>query len=403
MNHKELGIYIHIPFCVKKCLYCDFISGPATEETKVNYVNRLLKEIEIQAEYFRNCTISTVFIGGGTPSVLRTDLLALILCKLKEKFVFEDDYECTIEVNPGTVDFVKLQEYRKAGINRLSIGLQSCHDKELKALGRIHDYSAFEDTYRMAREAGFENINVDLMSSVPEQTRDSFIRSLKTVVELEPEHISVYSLIVEEGTPFYDMDLNLPDEDEERKIYYDTGRVLQEYGYAQYEISNYAKKGRECRHNIRYWQCKEYIGFGVAAASFYNGVRWKNTEELHTYLQTELCDVINRFQSKVIKGVSSNLPEDCFLAENDFYEEVILLSENDKMAEFMFMGLRMNEGVSKTEFVARFGCGLEEKYGPVIEKHIQNDLLEKVGDFLRLTDKGRDVCNFVMADFLISV
>ena len=380
MHRKSLGIYIHIPFCVQKCLYCDFVSGPASDEIKRNYVNYLLKEIEAciygnksGSEYI----VDTIFIGGGTPSVLDAERIEEILCKLKEKFAISNDCECTIEVNPGTVDFTKLEKYREAGINRLSIGLQSCNDNELKILGRIHNFKDFEDMFQSARTAGFDNINVDLMSSIPEQTEESFTRSLKQVINLSPEHISVYSLIVEEGTPFYEMDLNLPDEDTERQIYYKTGEILKEHGYGQYEISNYAKPGKECKHNICYWQCDEYIGFGVAAASYFNGVRWKNTEDINFYI-------------KYMQGEQ----------RDDFYSEKDILTPEEQCAEFMFMGLRMNQGVSAEEFYKRFGITPDEKYGEIIEKHIQNGLLVKEENYIRLTDKGRDVCNFVMADFL---
>ncbi len=382
MNHKQLGIYIHIPFCVQKCLYCDFISGPATNNTKRNYVNSLLKEVEL-CNLAQEYVVDTVFIGGGTPSVISGDLIKGILCKLKERFKFTTDCECTIEVNPGTVDPEKLRIYREAGINRLSIGLQSCNDNELKILGRIHNYKAFEETFAAARQAGFDNINVDLMSSIPEQTEESFIRSLQKIIKLEPEHISVYSLIVEEGTPFYEMDLNLPDEDTERQIYYKTGQILKEHGYDQYEISNYAKPGKECRHNIRYWKCNEYIGFGVAAASYFNGVRWKNTEDINDYMN-------------YMQGVGNIEDMKC----DSFYSEKEILTQEEQCAEFMFMGLRMNQGVSAEEFCNRFGFVPEEKYGEIITKHIKNDLLVKEENCIRLTDKGRDVCNFVMADFL---
>lgn len=381
MNRKTIGIYIHIPFCVQKCLYCDFISGPASLSTKRDYVNQLIKEIELSQESY---IVDTVFIGGGTPSVLDADWIKEILCKLKERFDFTDDCECSIEVNPGTVDFDKLKKYREAGLNRLSIGLQSCNDNELKALGRIHDYSTFKETYRLAREAGFENINVDLMSSIPEQTKESFINSLQKVIKLNPEHISVYSLIVEEGTPFYDMDLNLPDEEEERRVYHETGRVLKEYGYEQYEISNYAKPGNECKHNIRYWKCKEYIGFGVAAASYLNGMRWKNTENVGKYI-------------KYLQSASANSN----MKNSDFYCEKEILTPEDKYAEFMFMGLRMNQGVSKKEFACQFACTIEEKFGNIIKKHIHNGLLVEADDCIRLTEKGRDICNYVMADLLL--
>lgn len=383
MNRKSLGIYIHIPFCVQKCLYCDFVSEPASLEIKRNYVNQLLKEIAFY-NFDNKYMVDTIFIGGGTPSVLDADWIKAILCKLEDGFEISYDCECTIEVNPGTVDLEKLKKFREAGVNRLSIGLQSCNDNELKALGRIHNFKTFEEMFWAARQAGFDNINVDLMSSIPEQTEESFIRSLKRVVELNPEHISVYSLIVEEGTPFYEMNLNLPDEDTERQIYYKTGKILNENGYGQYEISNYAKHGRECRHNIRYWQCDEYIGFGVAAASCLDNVRWKNTENINKYL--EYMQKASGFED---------------LRKEDFYSEKEVLTPEEQCAEFMFMGLRMNNGVSEENFRRRFGYIPEERYGEVIAKHIQNGLLEKKDKCIRLTDKGRDICNYVMADFLL--
>mgnify|MGYP003291607325 CR=1 FL=1 len=383
MNRKSLGIYIHIPFCVQKCLYCDFVSEPASLEIKRNYVNQLLKEIAFY-NFDNKYMVDTIFIGGGTPSVLDADWIKAILCKLEDRFEISYDCECTIEVNPGTVDLEKLKKFREAGVNRLSIGLQSCNDNELKALGRIHNFKTFEEMFWAARQAGFDNINVDLMSSIPEQTEESFIRSLKRVVELNPEHISVYSLIVEEGTPFYEMNLNLPDEDTERQIYYKTGKILNENGYGQYEISNYAKHGRECRHNIRYWQCDEYIGFGVAAASCLDNVRWKNTENINKYL--EYMQKASGFED---------------LRKEDFYSEKEVLTPEEQCAEFMFMGLRMNNGVSEEIFRRRFGYIPEERYGEVIAKHIQNGLLEKKDKCIRLTDKGRDICNYVMADFLL--
>ncbi len=384
MNRKTVGIYIHIPFCVQKCLYCDFISAPASSQIKKEYVEQLLKEIELRTQGFDTFMVDTVFIGGGTPSVLEPKDIERILCKLKEEFCISPDCECSIEVNPGTVDMNKLMAYREAGINRLSIGLQSCNDNELKALGRIHDFRIFEETFRLARKAGFDNINVDLMSSIPEQTVESFEKSLKCIVELEPEHISVYSLIVEEGTPFYNMNLNLPSEDEERLIYHETGRILKEHGYSQYEISNYAKSGKECKHNIKYWKCDEYIGFGVAAASYLNGVRWKNTENINKYMKCMR-------DSLAVQD----------LQDEDFYCEREILTPEDQYAEFMFMGLRMNEGVSKKEFVKRFGVSVNEIYGDIIRKHLQNGLLIQADERIQLTDRGRDISNCVMADFII--
>lgn len=417
MNRKSLGIYIHIPFCVQKCLYCDFVSAPACEKEKIDYVNFLLKEIENKKEMIFGFhkqgvtessengmddaldnqgfdVVDSIFIGGGTPSTLPGECVQAILCKLKENFRIVKNCECSIEVNPGTVDKKKLLQYKEAGVNRLSIGLQSCNFHELKALGRIHDYQDFEKTFQAAREVGFENINVDLMSAIPNQTVESFVASLRKVAELAPEHISVYSLIVEEGTPFYDMDLNLPTEDQEREMYAKTGEILKAYGYGQYEISNYAKPGKECRHNIRYWQCEEYLGFGVAAASYYAGVRWKNLE-----MRQEYENVISSFikENKTGQEMTDFYAGDIW---KEYFSEWEELTEEDRYTEFMFMGLRMNSGVSKKEFRKRFGRNMDEVYGPVLEKHIQNGLLKCLEDRIVLTERGRDVCNVVMADFL---
>lgn len=378
MNRKTIGIYIHIPFCVQKCLYCDFVSGPGTDKMKEDYVNHLLKEIDANAK--KDYIVDTIFIGGGTPSSIDANHIEKILCKLKEIFDVSEDCECSIEVNPGTVTEQKLKIYREAGVNRLSIGLQSCNGNELKALGRIHTYQDFEETYRLARAAGFDNINVDLMSSVPEQNTESFIQSLKRVVDLEPEHISVYSLIVEEGTPFYNMDLNLPDEEEERRIYHKTAELLGQYGYEQYEISNYARTDKQCRHNIRYWQCEEYLGFGVAAASYLNGKRWKNTQSTELYAD-----------SLIKEGT-----------DESWFEETEYLSEKDRYAEYMIMGLRMNKGVSEADFKVRFGADLEDVYGEIIRKHVANNLLIRENGAVRLTDLGRDVANYVMSDFMFT-
>lgn len=378
MNRKTIGIYIHIPFCVRKCLYCDFVSGPGTDGMKEDYVNQLLKEIEENAN--KDYLVNTIFIGGGTPSSIGENQIEAILCKLKECFDISNDCECSIEVNPGTVDEQKLKKYHEAGVNRLSIGLQSCNDNELKVLGRIHTYQDFEETYLLARKTGFDNINVDLMSSIPKQNTESFMQSLERVAGLEPEHVSVYSLIVEEGTPFYDMDLELPDEEEERQIYHQTALLLKEYGYEQYEISNYARANKQCKHNIRYWQCEEYLGFGVAAASYLNGKRWKNTASIELYLDSQIKEN----------------------GDTNIFEEVEYLSEQDQYAEFMIMGLRMNAGISEADFVKRFGVDLKEIYGDVIHKHVANKLLLYEDGTVRLTDLGRDVSNYVMADFMFT-
>ena len=263
---KELELYVHIPFCVKKCAYCDFLSGPAGEAEKAAYTEALLREIENRKEAYSGYRISTVFLGGGTPSVLTGEDTALIFSSLRENFDISGEAEITMEVNPGTVTKDKAHAWRQCGINRLSIGLQSADDRELKMLGRIHTLENFRDTWELVRRAGFRNINIDLISAIPGQTEESWERTLRTAAELGPEHLSAYSLIIEEGTPFYERygsgekDLcggalpMLPDEDTERRIYQMTEAVLEEYGYHRYEISNYAKQGYECRHNLGYWE-----------------------------------------------------------------------------------------------------------------------------------------------------
>ena len=281
---KPLELYLHIPFCVKKCDYCDFLSGPSGPKEQADYVDALLEEINA-AEEGKGRSVSSVFIGGGTPSVLDERFIGEILNHIRRKFQIADHAEITIEVNPGTADRNKLQAYRTYGINRLSIGLQSPDDRELKILGRIHNYEQFLETYRSAREAGFDNINIDLMSAIPDQTYEGWIHNLRTVAGLDPEHISAYSLIIEEGTPFASRTLNLPDEDAEYNMYEATAQILREYGFEQYEISNYAKKGRECRHNVGYWIRQDYLGFGLGASSLYGKERFVNTQDMKKYLE----------------------------------------------------------------------------------------------------------------------
>lgn len=375
-NHTaSMEIYVHIPFCAKKCEYCDFLSEPAGGKEQRAYVQALLKEIQA-AEEGKGRGVSSIFIGGGTPSLLKEDLLGSILEKIYETFTLEEDAEISIEVNPGTASFRKLEAYRKMGINRLSIGLQSTDDKELKMLGRLHNYAGFLETYQAARAAGFDNMNVDLMSALPDQTYEGWVRNLQTVAELSPEHISAYSLIIEEGTPFAGKALNLPDEETEYRMYEDTASILARYGYEQYEISNYAKKGRRCRHNVGYWTRQDYLGLGLGAASLWGNRRFSNTESMEEYLRN------SAFPEKIRK-----------------MEPV--LTREDEMAEFMFLGLRMTEGVSEGEFEREFGVKIEEIYGEVLKKYFGMELLEKKDGKIFLTRKGIHVSNSVMADFLL--
>lgn len=371
---KPMELYVHIPFCVKKCDYCDFLSGSAGKERQREYFQSLGREIAAVPE-FPDREITTVFIGGGTPSVPDPALMGAILDQIRNKFFMAPDAEITIEANPGTLYKEKLQEYRKHGVNRLSLGLQSPQNRELKILGRIHTWEEFLESFFMAREAGFSNINIDLMSAIPDQTYEGWIHNLRTVAGLDPEHISAYSLIIEEGTPFASRTLNLPDEDAEYNMYEATAQILREYGFEQYEISNYAKKGRECRHNVGYWIRQDYLGFGLGASSLYGKERFANTQDMKKYLE------------------NSRTPE-------KIREKEPPLTREDEMAEFMFLGLRMTRGISKAEFERQFGSEIDAIYGDVLRKYKSMGLLLEENGRIFLSREGIHVSNSVMADFL---
>ena len=370
-----LELYVHIPFCVRKCQYCDFLSGPSDEETKDRYIEALLKEIRA-AEHTEVYEIVSVFIGGGTPSALKAEAIASIMRTLQEQFFFCEDAEVTIEANPGTVDLEKLTIYRNVGINRLSLGLQSTDAEELKLLGRIHSYEEFLKSYEWAREAGFSNINIDLMFAIPGQTGEAWRQHLYQVAELNPEHISAYSLIIEEGTPFAEQNLDLPDEDTEYQMYEDTAEILERYGYRQYEISNYAKQGYMCRHNAGYWQRREYLGFGLGASSLYRGMRFSNTRRMQEYLK------------------ESRNPD-------QIRKDVTVLSRNEQIEEFMFLGLRMTEGISEKKFEENFDVRLMDVYGDILQKYEETGFVEHIETKWRLTRKGIHVSNHILADFLL--
>lgn len=395
-NKEELSLYIHIPFCVRKCGYCDFLSAPADEKARDRYVQALLMEIErYQGTETADRKIKTLYIGGGTPSILSVDQLDCIMQKIKYTFNFCDDIEASMEMNPGTASKEKCRALYQMGINRLSIGLQSTNDMELKTLGRIHSYEDFINTYTWCREAGFQNINVDLMAALPYQTVESYTTGLRKIIRLAPEHISAYSLILEEGTPFYQKYNSgcypLPDEEQERLMYRETEQILAQAGYERYEISNYAKKGYACRHNLVYWQGGDYLGLGLGSSSYMDGVRFHNTTDFNTYVN-----------------------------QVTYVEDREELSVQAKMEEFMFLGLRVMAGVSGTEFEKRFGKTMEDVYGDVLRKHEEEGLLqiERKEDRkeaaaaepakgktniekVMLTTNGVDVSNYVFADFLL--
>lgn len=375
---RELSIYIHIPFCVKKCDYCDFLSAPATKSVQEQYLHALFHEIRERSRSYKEYLVNTIFIGGGTPSVLEPKDIGKLMKVLGDSFNISPDAEISMEVNPGTVsDKESFFIYREAGINRLSIGLQSANDEELKTLGRIHTFSQFETTWEMARAAGFTNLNVDIMSALPGQSVESYRKTLETVCALKPEHISAYSLIIEEGTPFFDRYSYLledaANEERDRQMYLLTEQILKENGYERYEISNYAKTGRECIHNIVYWTRGEYLGLGIGASSMINNARYKNADNLRMYID------------------SAGLRP---------YEEVQNLSVREQMEEFLFLGLRLTKGVLTADFERIFGCSVKSVFGNVLEKNRRDGLLLMDENRIVLTPKGLDLSNYVFAQFL---
>ncbi len=401
---QPLSIYIHIPFCKQKCLYCDFLSAPACSRERESYVKALLREISSMAEVCRDYQVISIFFGGGTPSLLSKGQVERILSVVCKEYELSENAEITLECNPATATYDKLKGYREAGINRLSIGLQSANDKELKELGRIHNYRQFLKTYEDARKAGFSNINIDLMSALPGQTMESYLDTLHKVLELKPEHISAYSLIIEEGTPFYERyggekDSNskteyppLPEEETERLMYHKTNLLLQKNGLTRYEISNFAIKGYECRHNLTYWTGIEYVGFGIGAASYFNGYRYKNDSN-----RLEYEAKVNAYKK------TSKQEKNFFMPQNyPWHEEIQLLSMEEKIEEYLFLGLRLKKGISETEFQKRFGKTLDEVYGAVIAKFVKEELLIRNNHRIYLSQKGTDVANYVMAEFLLN-
>lgn len=383
---KRLGIYVHIPFCAKKCNYCDFYSLASGEDEKKAYVEALKREIrEVSKNVNDEYRVYTIFFGGGTPSIIKAEYIKEILDEIKAGFkLYEDGFfpEITIECNPKTVDMEKLLVYKEAGINRISLGLQSTDDDELRLLGRIHTYEDFLDSYDMVRKSGFTNVNIDLMSAIPKQKISTYERSLDELIKLNPEHISSYSLIIEEGTNFYKkysenapLVMDLPSEDEDRAMYELTSFRLAEAGYKRYEISNYAKKGYHSRHNTSYWERVPYLGFGVGASSLFENERYDNVGNLKEYIKNA--------------GIS------------DVRRNITKLSLRDEMSEFMFLGLRLIDGISKQVFTKIFTFTVDEIFGDVVKKHINNELLIDNGDFLKLSDRGLDISNYVLSDFLL--
>ncbi len=390
MEEKEIGLYIHIPFCKQKCYYCDFISYANKEELVERYIKCLKKEIlqyanenKIMSEHGleERYVIKTIYIGGGTPSAIDEVYIINVLDTIKDNFKMRDNVEITIEVNPGTVNKDKLESYRECGINRLSIGLQAVQDDILKCIGRIHTYKDFENTYEYAREVGFDNINVDLMINLPNQTLDDVKESVKTILSLKPEHISVYSLILEPNTKMYELinskTLTIASDETERQMYWYVKDTLERHKYNQYEISNFTKSGFESKHNMDCWNQKEYIGVGASASSFMENKRYSNISELEKYIEN------------IEKGTPN---------KNLVLEE--FLDEESKMDEFMMLGLRKIDGVDIKEFERIFQINPIVKYCKKLDKLNREGLIEIDENNIKLSNKGIDLANLVWEEFV---
>lgn len=384
-SDTAFGIYLHIPFCAARCRYCDFLSGLADEKTQADYVRVLLQEIKEKAPACQNRKVTSVFFGGGTPSVLKAGGIAGLMDQIREGFLVSEDAEITIECNPGTLSREKLAIYKGCGINRISMGVQSADNEALKRLGRIHTYEDFLSSYELARKSGFQNINLDIISGIPLQSERDYEKSLKKLLRLRPEHLSVYSLMVEEGTEFgrlYGEDAKrrengdtpryLPDEETERRMYHTTCTLLEGNGYHRYEISNFARKGMESRHNLGYWRRSEYLGLGLGAASLVENRRFSNTGDLGEYLHY---------------GFSPQKEEN--------------IDRKGQMEETMFLGLRETAGVAKAEFYKRFGVSMRNVYGKVIDEMAGRGLLLETEENVCLSERGLDLANYVMAAFLL--
>ncbi len=390
MEEKEIGLYVHMPFCKQKCYYCDFVSYANKYNIVDRYIQCLKKEIIQYANENRimskhglepKYVIKTIYIGGGTPSSIDELYIINILQKIKENFQIKNDAEITIEVNPGTVNKEKLETYREIGINRLSIGLQAVQDEILKSIGRIHTFKDFENTYKYAREVGFNNINVDLMINLPNQTLDNVKESVKAILNLKPEHISVYSLILEENTKLYEMvkskQVALEPEEVERQMYWYVKETLEKYKYIQYEISNFAKSGFQSQHNIDCWNQEEYIGVGIAASSFIENKRYSNISNLEEYMD----------------NIESGMPN-----KNLILDEV--LDFESKMNEFMMLGLRTIQGVDIKKFEQKFKINPIIKYCKILEKLNHEGLIEIDANNIKLSNKGIDLANIVWEEFV---
>ena len=374
-----LGLYIHIPFCVRKCKYCDFNSFKLNIDEKKKYLSALSKEMELYKEKIGQKEIDSIFVGGGTPSILNEEEIKILFDNINLNFKIKEDAEITMECNPGTLTLNKLKTMKKCGVNRLSIGLQAVQNHHLKYIGRIHTFEEFEKNYHEAKKVGFDNINIDLMYALPNQTKEDWMESLEKVVNLNPTHISAYSLILEENTELFDMyerkEFKLLDEDTDIEMYEYTINYLKSHGYNQYEISNYAKEGFECKHNILYWKCENYVGIGTSASGFLDEIRYNNLFE------------IDKYEELILNGKK---PIE--------WEEK--LSIKDKIEESIFLGLRMNEGIKFKDFKNKYDFNFLEEYKNEIEKLTKLQLIDINETGMKLTQKGKEISNSVFVEFI---
>ena len=397
-----MELYVHIPFCMRKCAYCDFLSGEYDAETRKAYTDALCTEIKLCASILRDRRIETIYIGGGTPSWLELPLLSQIMDTVNSEFIIDPKAEVTIEVNPGTAAAEHFHTYKSLGINRISIGLQSANDDELRLLGRVHDFNRFLHTFEFARNEGFSDINVDIMTGLPFQTPATLTDTIRRVARLVPSHISAYALMIEEGTPFYDRykfdavkqhagmpTEELPNEDEEYELSKCAQRELEGVGYKRYEISNYARDGYECRHNLGYWRRVPYLGVGLGAASLIGEERFSDLRDIYAYI-----DAAKKVSDIYYSGDERDIAATPFVAGRQ------TLSRREQMDEFFYLGLRQTKGVWRRDFVEMFGMDPEPIYGEAIERLKDEELLKTKEGRFWLTEKGLDLSNYALAQFL---
>ena len=376
---KRLGLYVHFPFCMNKCPYCDFYSVVGYKNID-EYIDALMLQCEDYAEAVSPYAIDSVFFGGGTPSIVPEKYMLEFIDRVYDKFNVTLNAEFTMEANPATVKLSQLKKYRKAGINRLSFGVQSACDNELRALSRIHDYEDFEESFSIARKAGFDNINIDLMYGIPEQTFESFCKTLEKIISLDPEHISLYNLKIEPSTPFGAVkdSLPLPDEDTEYKMYEYAIEFLTNQGYNQYEISNFAKPGKECVHNLKYWTCSEYLGLGTGAHSYFRNTRFSFIKDLDTFI-----------------NAVKDLNDDTKITDENYN-----INPEERVGEYIMLSLRLTQGINLLEFERVFGIDFEKMFSDLLPVYLENGFMKKTTVGYAFTTKGMYVSNYILSSML---